>query len=566
MVFLRTSWAPVLLRVAGLVLLYWLASEPTPSRTSTVRLISRPMTAAGLASIADVAGTPDGESYGDPDGEGEVPPEDDFVPVSPPAPVEPGDVQDRLPAGCVEAAVHLLSPGLVSSRPWLALPSRCHTGGDWHSQCGPGLAHTHVQGRRGCVPPTCASCGVDEAPPDPEAEVEAAGLPLSALGPVSAASAALAAAAASARANDRNCCHPGGSWRGRCGTEAALASGAAEYSWKEGYRVCHDLPLTPPPPERAHAGRPFVQLHALAGTVAGDHGLASATGGRRRPRAGHSGAGAGDSARAGGGASGGSAAGGGGGGAGGGGLMAYLITLEARPRSDGLPAPIHDKLRLLSAALGGAPAHAIPAVPAASALAAVEVHSSAAAARLFGKQASEPEFEAALGCALSHLRAARRAVRDGAAPALILEEDASLELSHAWPVGPVELAARAPGGWTAIQVGGPRHRRVLPVPRAHARGLRLGLARPRALAPPPPPSPSHRRVLIVGLRSLSRHITTPLSRPTPPDSQPSTSLTPSAAERAGASRPLGRTPCGVGSPAQPAQPSSRAKRRRRTQR
>jgi hypothetical protein len=158
-------------------------------------------------------------------------------------------------------------------------------------------------------------------------------------------------------------------------------------------------------------------------------------------------------------------------------MVAYLITLEVRQRSNVLPAPVRDRLRRLSAALAGVPSHAVPAVPAADALAAVGIRSAAAAAQLFGKQASEPEFEAALGCALSHLRAARRAVRDGAAPAIILEQDASLDLSGAWTISPADLAARAPGGWTAIQVGRPRQAPAR-IARAltHARGLRLDLA------------------------------------------------------------------------------------------
>jgi hypothetical protein len=445
----RSSWAPMVLRVAGLVLLYWLASEPTASRTSTVRLIARPMTAAGLASIE--AGTPGIESYGDPDGEGEVPPEDDFVPVSPPAAVstEPRGAPDQLPYGCVEAATQLLALASVSARPWLALPSRCHPGGDWHGQCGPSLPQPLAQGRRACVPPTCASCGVDEAPPDPDAETDADSLPLTPH-PVSAASAALAAAAASARANDRNCCHLGGSWHGRCGTDAGVASGAAEYTWKEGYRVCHGLPLTPPPPERAHAGRPFVQLRVMPDAAAGEPGLAPAAAVGRRFREGRAGVGGGV---------GGEGAGGGGGERGGdglgvGGLIAYVITLEARPHSPQLPPPLRDKLSRLSIALGGAPCHALPAVPAAQALAAVGAHSPSAALRMFGKQATDPEFRAALGCALSHLHAARRARRDGASPALILEEDATLELRRAWTVSVAELAGRAPEGWTAIQVEG----------------------------------------------------------------------------------------------------------------
>ena len=231
----------------------------------------------------------------------------------------------------------------------------------------------------------CGACGINVAPPDPDAGADAADLALLAGGAqVSAASAAVAAAAAEARANDRNCCHMGGSWRGRCGTEAQVTSGGAEFSWREGYRICHGVSLAAPPPERTHEGRPFVKLLWARSSV----GSGPASGA------------AGSSV----------------------GLVAYLITLQVRGPLFLAPPATRAKLARISKALGGAPARAVAATAAADALTAAGVPSAEAAASMFGRQASEAEFGAALGCALSHLRAARRALREGASPALVLEE------------------------------------------------------------------------------------------------------------------------------------------------
>ena len=51
---------------------------------------------------------------------------------------------------------------------------------------------------------------------------------------------------------------------------------------------------------------------------------------------------------------------------------------------------------------------------------------------VFGAQAQEREFLPALGCALSHLIAARTALADHATPALVLEEDVVLDLRPFW--------------------------------------------------------------------------------------------------------------------------------------
>ena len=41
-------------------------------------------------------------------------------------------------------------------------------------------------------------------------------------------------------ANDYNCCHAGGAWAGICGDEAAIARGAANYTWGQGFVVCQE--------------------------------------------------------------------------------------------------------------------------------------------------------------------------------------------------------------------------------------------------------------------------------------------------------------------------------------
>ena len=74
------------------------------------------------------------------------------------------------------------------------------------------------------------------------------------------------------------------------------------------------------------------------------------------------------------------------------------------------------------------------------------------AKRVFGQQASHAEFLNALGCALSHLRAARRALLDGASPALILEEDAVSDLTPLWPMGLNALIRTLPDGWEGVQL------------------------------------------------------------------------------------------------------------------
>ena len=131
-------------------------------------------------------------------------------------------------------------------------------------------------------------------------------------------------------------------------------------------------------------------------------------------------------------------------------IHAYLLTLNAlRPAEDRLH-------RMLNAALKGTPASllrvtAMAAVRGSEALKVAGVAPSNAK-RVFGQQASHAEFLNALGCALSHLRAARRALLDGASPALILEEDAVSDLTPLWPMGLNSLIRTLPDGWEGVQL------------------------------------------------------------------------------------------------------------------
>ena len=166
------TWAAMGLRGVGVLLLVYLSSEPArPS--ATIRLVSRPMTPLGLASQA---GSPleevgpntserpqdrdEGEAYG----------------VYSDATLGPAATAPPLPAGCAPAPTNVHEQGAY--RPWLAMPSRCHIGGDWQGQCGPSLPHTLAEGRRACTEIACGSCGVDVAPPDPEDEADAADMKL----------------------------------------------------------------------------------------------------------------------------------------------------------------------------------------------------------------------------------------------------------------------------------------------------------------------------------------------------------------------------------------------------
>ena len=365
------KWLPLICRSGGVMLVFWLAS---PSRRAAQW---QPSLAAG-------------------------------VPLRQPQRPAILAASDSRCDRCAPASANVLAK--ARERPWMALPSCCHAGGAWHGLCGRSWPHSFVQGRRACTVPQCVVCGVHAAPAD--ADADAADEELLSLRNVSAASARVAAMTAAARANDRNCCHPGGSWRGRCGTAAQVAAGAAEFSWKEGYRICNGGSLEQPPQERSHRGRPFTAMPSLRATGGGRLVADGSRAGRVAARRG---------------------------------LIAYLITLHARD------AHVLEKIRRLSDALGGAPVRAVEAVTASEALSVAGTPPEGAAA-VYGRQASDPEFGAALGCALSHLLAARRALADGASPALVLEEDVSIELRSGWPAPLNALVDALPRHWLAVQL------------------------------------------------------------------------------------------------------------------
>ena len=130
-------------------------------------------------------------------------------------------------------------------------------------------------------------------------------------------------------------------------------------------------------------------------------------------------------------------------------LHAYLITLSAL-------GPAEERARRMLTAAHAAPSGslrvtAIRGVRSSEALGLVGVSIEDARA-VFGAQASHAEFANALGCALSHLNAARRALADGASPALILEDDAVGDLTPLWPMDLSALVARLPPSWEAVQL------------------------------------------------------------------------------------------------------------------
>ena len=53
------------------------------------------------------------------------------------------------------------------------------------------------------------------------------------------------------------CCYSDGSWAGQCGPPGW------RHSWPEGFRICNNLSLEEPEPERQHAASIFVPLHTL---------------------------------------------------------------------------------------------------------------------------------------------------------------------------------------------------------------------------------------------------------------------------------------------------------------
>ena len=292
----------------------------------------------------------------------------------------------------------------------------------------------------------------------------------------------------SSGALDRNCCYRDGAWAGQCGP----ANAGWPFSWKEGFRVCHDMTL-PPEPLRAHAGRPFLPLSpwlveefeeveeeptvappasssaaastassassasspttsssaaasasstaastAAASTAAASTAVVASAAQSNAsvasipiPTAVRTAAPSGRLHR----------------------LHVYLLTL--RPLQPLRPALRHLRRQLAPPRPGATWRVAVTAlrgVRARDALRVARVPPERARA-VFGPQADEREFASALGCTLSHLRACRRALRDGASPALILEDDAVLDLRPFWPTaGLAPLIAALPSGWQLVQL------------------------------------------------------------------------------------------------------------------
>ena len=226
---------------------------------------------------------------------------------------------------------------------------------------------------------------------------------------------------------DVNCCSRGGSWAGQCGPPG---SGAA-YTWKEGFRACNNVSVAPAPRRAQHgAFLPLVPLVSPSPHVSPTDeaaGRAAHGSGALNGAIGAVASNALPSA-----------------------MRAYLLTLGALSVAE---ERLH---RMLASAVGSGGGVAIRG----SALAGVRRSDALAVAGVapeqavatFGEQASHPEFLSALGCVLSHLRAAHRALTDGASPALILEEDAVSDLHPLWPMdlsAMVGDAAGAMGGGAA---------------------------------------------------------------------------------------------------------------------
>lgn len=212
---------------------------------------------------------------------------------------------------------------------------------------------------------------------------------------------------------DINCCHDGGSWASRCGTPA---KGWA-FTFKDGFRLCNNMSLTPEP-EVLHDG-PFVPLSIAAEEPQQQRAETDATHYARpllllRPSESR--------------------------------LRIYYISLKPRKEAKARLA------QLVGGRVGASHQAVVRGVRAAEALWTAGVPEKEAET-VFGEQAREPEFLAALGCTLSHLRTARRALSDGSEPALVLEEDAVLDLEPFWLVKRLDtLVSALPVEWQAVQL------------------------------------------------------------------------------------------------------------------
>ena len=259
---------------------------------------------------------------------------------------------------------------------------------------------------------------------------------------------------------DLNCCYSGGSWAGKCGPQG----GGSRFSWPEGFRICNNLSLAEPEPDRQHAASIFMPLHTpfrrvVDGAVISGRDVVDADG-DALPDVGNAAGGQRE-------------------------MRTYVLTLgdlaaaqrrmqglldatspstQQRPQRQAPPsgqsASKHRSAGAGIARLCGAPGAedecrfrvtALRAVRAEEALRVAGVVPPRAEA-VFGVQARRPEFLSTLGCALSHLLAARRMLLDGASVALILEEDAVADLHPLWQAPPHAYPSTMPAGWEALQL------------------------------------------------------------------------------------------------------------------
>ncbi|KAL1495943.1 hypothetical protein AB1Y20_014585 [Prymnesium parvum] len=285
------------------------------------------------------------------------------------------------------------------------LSSCCHEGGAWDGLCGEGGPRTAAAGVRACNA-VCARCGYKHT---------------------------------SHEGRDANCCNRGGAWFGHCGPR----EDGWPFTVEEGYRACN--PLTPAEAVNLStrvAPADFVPLAFWRADV--DGRLRGGRQGGESTEASFAAAAEGvdgeavDSSRQGATRSPSADAGGG--------MRVYILTLQSRKA-------VERRWRhQLRRQVHPSRVAAVAGVPAAHALRVAGV-ALEDVGQVFGAQAGEAEFLAALGCTLGHLRAIERAARDAAAPALVLEDDAVLDLEAHWLAPSLAWFASAlPPRWHAVQL------------------------------------------------------------------------------------------------------------------
>ena len=209
---------------------------------------------------------------------------------------------------------------------------------------------------------------------------------------------------------DLNCCSRGGTWVGQCGPPGS----GAPFTWKAGFRACNQVSVAPAPRRAQHGA--FVPLLPAMDATHHSHSPNSTAAEQLST------------------------------------MRAYVLTLGALgPAEARLQRMLDSAHSLHPGAIRGT---ALAAVRRTEALAVAGVEPDLIRST-FGAQASQPEFLNALGCALSHLRAARRALDDRAFPALVLEEDAVSDLQPLWPMTLASLVPRLPANWEAVYTTAP---------------------------------------------------------------------------------------------------------------